>query len=54
MKKLLLSVAILLVATYWLTQENISQDNSTSDVNERVNGNDFAELVNNTETVSLN
>jgi hypothetical protein len=49
MKKLLLSVAILFVATYWL-----AQDNGSSDVNERVNGNDFAELVNNTETVSLN
>lgn len=46
MKKLLLSVAILIVATYWLTQDNNS--------NESVNEDDFAELVNNTESVSLN
>ncbi len=48
MKKLLLSVAILFVATYWLSQDN------TSDVNKRVNGNDFAELVENAKIVSLN
>ena len=49
MKKLLLSVAILFVATYWL-----SQNNDSSDVNKKVNGNDIAELVENTKTVSLN
>lgn len=38
MKKLLLSVAILFVVTFWL-----SHDNNTSDVKE----NDIAELVNN-------
>ncbi|MCF6295990.1 MAG: hypothetical protein L3J25_09920 [Flavobacteriaceae bacterium] len=47
MKKLLLSVAILFVATYWLSQDN------ASDVNKRVNGNDIAELVENAKIVSL-
>jgi hypothetical protein len=49
MKKLLLSVAILFVATYWM-----SQDNNSNDDNDRVNGNDIAELTNNIKTVSLN
>ncbi|MBN4084921.1 hypothetical protein JYT89_01120 [Flavobacteriaceae bacterium AH-315-B10] len=49
MKKLLLSVAILFVATYWLSQENKSND-----VNERVNGNDVAELVSDVKTEPLN
>ncbi|MBN4070429.1 hypothetical protein JYT76_01995 [Olleya sp. AH-315-F22] len=46
MKKLLLSVAILFVATYWLSQENNS--------NEKINDNDIAELVNDIKTEPLN